>query len=104
MVVDAAVATKINDMFPEEGRQAALRIVETCPGRERTRLQLAMLKNSEGDLLRLTDQVHLAEIDYRDVLAPAEFPRQLRTSPAEITEEMRLQDRRDYEMWLRGEE
>jgi len=104
MVVDAVVATKINDMFPEEERPAALRIVETCPGHERTRVQLAMLKNSEGDLARLADQVRLAEIDYRDVLAPAEFPRQLRTSPAETTEEMRFQDRRDYETWLGGKE
>ena len=103
MVVDASVATKINVLFSGAERKAALRIVETSPATERTRLQMAMLKNSDGDILRLAQQAQLAEIDFRDVLAQAEYPRQLRTPPGEITDEMRLDDRRDYETWLRGD-
>ncbi len=104
MVVDASVATKINALFPEAEREAALRIVETYPGRDRTRLQLAMLKNSGGNMLCLTQQIELAEIDFRDVLAQAEYPRQLRTPAGEVTEQMRREDRHDYEMWLRGDQ
>ena len=103
MVVDAAVATKIHALFSGAEQEAALRIVETSPATERTRLQLAMLKNADGDILRLAQQVQLAEIDFRDVLAQAEYPRQSQTPPGEITEDMQLEDRRDYEAWLRGD-
>jgi hypothetical protein len=104
MVVDAAVATRIRALFSGAEQAAALRIVETSPATERTRLQMAMLKNSDGDILRLTQQAQLAEIDFRDVPAQAEYPRRLRTPPGEITEQMQMEDRRDYEAWLRGEE
>jgi hypothetical protein len=104
MVVDASVATKINAIFPEGQREPALRILEAYPGRAGTRLQLAMLKNSNGDLDKLTAQVELAEIDYRDVLALAEYPRQLRTAAGQVTEEMQRADREDYESWLRGDQ
>lgn len=104
MVVEAIVATKIDAIFPEDQRQPALRILETYPGRAGTRLQLAMLKNSGGDLGKLADQVHLAEVDFRDVLALAEYPRQLRTAAGTVTEEMQNADRADYESWLRGDQ
>lgn len=104
MVVDATVALKINAIFPEEQREPALRILEAYPGRAGTRLQLAMLKNSAGDLDKLADQVRLAEVDYRDVLALAEYPRQLRTAAGEVTDEMQKADRQDYESWLQGDQ
>lgn len=104
MVVDATVATKINAIFPEEQLEPALRILEAYPGRAGTRLQLAMLKNSSGDLDKLADQVRLAEIDYRDVLALAEYPRQLQTAAGDVTDEMQKADRQDYESWLQGDQ
>jgi hypothetical protein len=104
MVVDATVALKINAIFPEEHHEPALRILEAYPGRAGTRLQLAMLKNSDGDLDKLADQVRLAEVDYRDVLALAEYPRQLRTAAGEVTDEMQKADRQDYESWLQGDQ
>lgn len=103
MVVDATVAAKINAVFSEGEREPALRIIESYPGRPGTRLQLAMLRNARGHLDKLAEQVRLAEIDYRDVLALAEYPRQLQTATGDVTEEMRREDRKDYEAWLRGE-
>jgi len=43
------------------------------------RLQLAVLKMSEGDPQKLKQNIELARIDYRDVLAYAEYPQEKRT-------------------------
>jgi hypothetical protein len=104
MVVEAIVATKIDAIFPENQRRPALRIPEACQGRAGTRLQPATLKNSGGDHGNVADQVHLAEVDYREVLALAEYPRQLRTPAGTVTEEMQKADRADYESWLQGDQ
>ena len=102
MVVDATVIAKINALFQEEARPEAELAVEMYAEKEPTRVQLAMLKNSDGDLDRLLAQAELAEIDYRDVLAMAEYPREMRTPRAEVTDEIRRADRDEYETWLRG--
>jgi hypothetical protein len=65
----------------------------------RVRVQLAILKLSEGDPKKLRSNVAVALIDYRDVLAWAEYPEQMRTratafnsAPQEIRE-IRKRDR-----------
>jgi hypothetical protein len=66
--------------------------------RERERVQLAILKLSEGDPEKLRSNIEAALIDYRDVLAWAEYPEQMRTgktafnSPDEEYEEILKQD------------
>jgi hypothetical protein len=49
---------------------------------ERERVQLAILKLSEGDIGRLQRYVEVAKADYRDVLAWAEYPEQTRAGAA----------------------
>lgn len=43
--------------------------------RERERVQSAVLKLAAGTLDDLRRYINLAKLDYRDVLAPAEYPR-----------------------------
>ena len=52
--------------------------------RERIRVQLAIIKLSEGDRGQLEEYVSLAKTDYRDVLAYAEYPEEMKTSYKEM--------------------
>lgn len=74
--------------------------------RERERVQLAILKQCDGDLGRLRKLVELASSDYRDVLVGAEYPEQFaapfNTPPAEMAI-IRKRDREQYEAWLRSD-
>ncbi|MDY7039408.1 MAG: hypothetical protein SVX38_00945 [Chloroflexota bacterium] len=73
----------------------------------RNRVHLAIIKVSEGELSRLPELVKVAKADYRDVLAWAEYPRQIkigfvgmkRLSPDEA-EAIRREDREQYLQWL----
>lgn len=75
----------------------------------RARVQLAILKLSEGQRDRLNKLVAMAKRDYRDVLAYAEYPEEMRTgfvgmsqlSPEEA-EAVRQRDRKQYLEWLGG--
>lgn len=74
--------------------------------RERERVQLAILKLSEGDPAQLHSNVAAALLDYRDVLAWAEYPEQMRSgmtayNPSkEEYEEIQRRDRAQYLKWL----
>lgn len=74
--------------------------------KEHTRVQLAVLKLSEGDAEKLKRFIDAARIDFRDVLAWAEYPQQLRTgatrfnTPQEEYEAILAADRQQYESWL----
>jgi hypothetical protein len=75
--------------------------------REPHRVHLAILKLSVGSMEKLRENVRIASTDYRDVLAPAEYPRfwQVgfvgvnRMTEAEV-EAMKAADWRDYRAWL----
>jgi hypothetical protein len=70
------------------------------------RVQLAILKLSEGDPEKLLQYIEAARVDYRDVLAWAEYPEQLSSgknsfnTPPDEYEDMLGRDRRQYEAWL----
>lgn len=72
------------------------------------RVQLAILKLSEGDTERLLHFIEAARIDYRDVLAWAEYPEQMRSgntrdnTSLEEYEAMLRRDRSQYDAWLDG--
>jgi hypothetical protein len=75
--------------------------------REKHRVQLAVLKLSEGDLDRVPEFMTWAKRDYRDVLAYAEYPNEMRTPPStmqrlppEDAAVIRKGDRAQYEQWL----
>lgn len=71
--------------------------------RERERVHLAILKLSEGNSEKLLYWVGIAKQDYRDALAWAEYPSQMRapvsTEPA-LGREISENDRQQYLAWL----
>lgn len=75
--------------------------------RELERVQIAILKLSGGDLENLRAYVEIAKSDYRDVLASAEFPEEMRKnawkmSDKEVVKRIRERDRQQYIDWLQG--
>lgn len=75
--------------------------------REDARVRLAVLKLSGGDVSKLRRQLDVANIDYRDAIAAAEYPNYMRNvSPStQISNEERRTiiqtDWRQYRDWLR---
>jgi hypothetical protein len=71
--------------FPKQVQQAMAVLSEYGTEdwqREVDRVRLAILKLANGDLQKLRQQMNVAKCDYRDVLAPAEYPDYLRAAPA----------------------
>lgn len=71
------------------------------------RIQLAALKLANGSVEKLRSNIELAKTDYRDVLAPAEFPEYLkkgfriRELPPDEQRRIIDDDWRQYNEWLR---
>src|SRR2546430_1447082 len=72
------VVASVRASFPKESRARTLELLDTygvaAHERERERVQLAILKLSEGKEERLRQYVGVAKRDYRDVLFWAEYP------------------------------
>ena len=75
--------------------------------KERERVRLAALKLANGDLAKLRSAIDRAKLDYRDVLAPAEYPkfmqegirfRRLRSRDRQL---IYTDDWQQYERWLK---
>jgi len=104
------VLRKLHDCFADpEAAQKALTILDTYGVdswlREVHRVQLALLKISEGNLDKLQLYTHGAKDDFRDTLIPAEYPEEYQASSKTPPEEMtaiRKRDREQYEAWLAG--
>jgi hypothetical protein len=106
------VLHKIKQMWPDADPQEILDLLNAY-GTEsyetgRTRVQLAILKLSEGDRERLPDLVKMAKVDFRDVLPYAEYPQEMRTDPIKMrdmpeeeAQSIRQRDRKQYESWLK---
>lgn len=80
---------------------------------ERSRVQLAVIKLTDGSFAELEDCIDMARTDYRDVLAYAEYPEAMKLGfaagsqlsahqPDELSS-IRARDRRQYEAWLTGD-
>jgi hypothetical protein len=107
------VLSKAKQVFPGEDPDAIIGILDEF-GREdgesgRGRVQLAILKLSEGDRDRLRFFVDLANQDYRDVLFPAEYPEVDRIGFAGVskldageTRKLKERDLRQYLSWLQN--
>jgi hypothetical protein len=72
------------------------------------RTHLAILKLSEGDFRRLEATLQLAREDFRDVIAPAEYPEWCRIGfvgaeklPQRELEALKTRDWEQYQAWLR---
>lgn len=99
--------------FPHEPEEEVLQLLDEYGRevwhREAARVHLAALKLSPGSLDGLRRSVETAKLDYRDVLAPAEYPEEDQLGFAEMgrldeaaRDEVRERDRRQYEAWLRS--
>lgn len=87
------VVAAIQATFPESSRT---RVMELLDGygvesyeRERERVQLAILKLSEGNEEKLREFVAVAKRDYRDVLFWAEYPEESRLDTPEKKERIK---------------
>jgi len=107
----ARVVHKVTRYWPHLHRQEIMEVLDQYGAesteRGRARVQLAILKLSEGEIERLADLVAMAKRDYRDVLAYAEYPEAMKLgfvgmqalSPEE-SEAVRRRDREQYRSWL----
>lgn len=97
-------------MFPAEGlrnvaRSALFRYGRELRHTEMARVRLAILKLAGPDITAIDKQVDVAIIDYRDVLASAEYPAYALLKPGidPTTPEAQQaieSDRRQYLEWL----
>jgi hypothetical protein len=99
------LAAKIRTVFPDADPTDIRRQLAGYAGPERLRVQLAIVKLSDEDR-RDSPEHHVAAAcrDYRDVLAWAEFPRQVRPDwfSLSVTERAKVvkADRQQYARWL----
>jgi hypothetical protein len=103
--LSAVLNRKLATLYPaEDARRAAeLALAPVLRGREGTRVALGCIKLAGDDLARLEGFVRAALEDYRDILAWAESPRQMRQGPsapaADRTQAQRA-DAEEYASWL----
>ncbi|HEX8600022.1 MAG TPA: hypothetical protein VF952_16090 [Chloroflexia bacterium] len=72
------VLSRVRHVFPQLDIEEVMRILDSygveSNEQERERVQLAILKLSEGSFEKLQHYVAEAKYDFRDVLGPAEYP------------------------------
>jgi hypothetical protein len=99
------LARKIPQVFPDADPAEIQRVLDGYTGPERPRVQLAIVKLCDEDGPdSLRRHVDTACQDYRDVLAWAEFPQQLRPDwfSLSVTDRAKVvkADRQQYARWL----
>ena len=60
--------------YPEEEQDNVISILSEYKSRTPHRVQMSALKNSDGNVQNLKQQIELANTDFRDVIMPAEYP------------------------------
>jgi len=87
------VVAAVEATFPKESWSRVLELLDTygieAYERERERVQLAILKLSEGNEEKLREFVAVAKRDYRDVLFWAEYPEEARLDTPEKRERVK---------------
>ena len=99
------LVAKIRQVFPDADPTDIQRELDEYSGPERLRVQLAIVKLTDEDRRASPKHyVDTARQDYRDVLAWAEFPQQLRPDwfTLSVTERAKVTkaDRQQYVRWL----
>jgi hypothetical protein len=107
---DDILQSKLRKLFPNPYRRSAAEATLRRYGTESyenepTRVRLAVLKISGGDLDLIRKNIATAKQDYRDILAYAEYPRQMgqdswKLPPAQ-NGALVAADLKEYEEWLR---
>jgi hypothetical protein len=116
MAIDETVRQKAERLWPApEERAQVVQLLDSYGSetyeREVARVQLAIMKLSQGRLERVREMVAVAKRDYRDVLMWAEYPaegralwslrRDLSAEERARLTEIRKQDREQYLAWLK---
>src|SRR5438552_5954382 len=87
------VVAVVQKTFPENARSRVLELLDSYGvesyERERERVQLAILKLSEGNEEKVREFVAVAKRDYRDVLFWAEYPEEAKLDTPEKRERVR---------------
>jgi len=87
------VVAVVQKTFPESAHARVLELLDSYGvesyERERERVQLAILKLSEGNEGKLGEFVAVAKRDYRDVLFWAEYPEEARLDTPEKRERVK---------------
>jgi hypothetical protein len=99
---------KLAGMFPDEAIRSQAREILDAYGEESSeeganRVRLAILKLSKPSLESVREYTQCARVDFRDVLAWAEYPNQIKNPPLKDEEKRKAlieQDRKQYEKWL----
>jgi hypothetical protein len=98
------VPRKVHDLFPEEQWPEVFKILNFDPVNPDSpgtvRIQLAMLKVSEGNLIKLDEAARMAKRDDRDVLTRAEYPSILRDGKVDFSGQNKEADRQQYIDWI----
>jgi len=94
------VSAKIREIFPET-RESVAQMLEPF---DDDRVQLAILKLAEGDPDNLEYFIETAKVDWRDVLAWAEYPEEFsqatwHMSPEDVAK-IRDRDTKQYDEWI----
>ena len=108
------VLYKIKQYWPDEDADEVLKILSAYGTQEmergKIRVYLAILKLCEGDLTKLNEYVQMAKRDFRDVLAFAEYPEQMKMGFIKMRaltpsdrEAMKQRDAKQYSEWLNGD-
>jgi hypothetical protein len=111
MTQEAILEQKLRALFPEahqhaQATEALARYGIESHEQEPVRVRLAALKLAGADLGQLRAYVDAAKRDFRDVLAWAESPAQMKADswrlPAAEQQALIAQDRKQYDDWLRA--
>ena len=100
------VEAKVRQLFPQHDVADIMKLLDeyrtTYP--ERDRVQLAILKLCDGNIINLRKQVAIANFDYRDVLGYAEYPNQIKAGfnvqGGQVQQELAKKDMQQYLDWL----
>ncbi len=94
------IFAKISQTFPNEEAEKIFSILNNSSERNEERTQLAILKLSEDNLEELQRLLEIAKADWRDVLAWAESPEEMKNDTwkmdADEVKKIRERDRQQY--------
>ena len=104
------VKKAVDRVWEGDHRQAALTVLDRVSdyggAAHRSRIQVAAIKLSGGDLDRLDDWVQAANADFRDVLAAAEYPGQFEAGFLPLSDPRQVKlgeaDLIQYKLWLKA--
>lgn len=106
MDYEAFIASALSKYYPDTSdRSLAEDVLSQYSKWEELRVRLAVLKLAEGNLDKLERNIALAQQDYRDVLAAAEYPNtfgawNIKKNDPDKYKALQQQDQEQYDAWI----